>query len=985
MRIFLLLICLFFLVVQLPAQPSADSTVDFWSAVRPTHRRPADPEKIKRLTQWCQQQIPPADLACPTGLIWTTTPQSPQNWLYPALQSQFTATVACNEQRLRVLESRIGNVRDDRYLARLILRASFYVLRNEYSTARQYGQQAVQLADSLRTLQGWARLVQSRVLFGQETNFSLAYSFVNQALDMARAQHDPYLEANTLSMLGIINRRIYFGASLKALPYHQAALQMATARRDTLLMAQEIQAIGFNYEDAGRKDKFVEAMLQLVPLASKYARIKARLLVVVSRLLPDHSVTEQGLLLQKALQYSTLTGETAHLEYIYHDLYELSLANNRINEATQIAQRIDSLNRILAPHRSYSASTNLIGYQLAKQKGDKAGALAHLEKEYQNVSRRYQTQNATALSQWEAMFHKEEQDLQLKQREQQHTFLLIVIALVTLLLLTTAVALYFQHKSKRAVRRQMALTADQADQLRQVDALKTRFFANVSHELRTPLTLILGPLSSLLKRPPVDAESKEFLQTAQQNARRLLELVNEIMDLTKLEAGKLEVVHEPVSIHPLMSQIVANFESLAHQSSIQLDLVCDIRSNLLVELDRRKFQRILDNLLINAFKFTPANGRIVVKAMDKPGQIHIEVADTGRGIYPDDLPYVFDRYFQTTQPGSPSEGGTGIGLALAAEFTKLLGGELWVKSQWQHGTTFYLEIPKRVVTPEATPVALSKEESGDMVALVGPDLATSSDTPADSRKTLLLVEDDKSLRHYLMTVLQPMYTVRVAQNGQEALDQLAQLPTLPSLIISDLMMPILDGFQLLEALKRTDAYRHIPVVMLTARADKADKLQALRLGVDDYLLKPFDEDELMARVANLLVHTHLRQLQPAISADTADEPDPAPLMSRVDADWLKRLEQHTQNQLGQFDLTADQLADLMAVSRSTLFREVKRLTGLTPAQYLTEARLQQARLLLENRQVASVKALAQRVGLRQVKHFSLTFRNRFGKLPSEYL
>lgn len=985
MRAFFLLVCLFYPTFRLQSQPSADSTVDFWSAVRPVQRRPADPEKVGQLIRWCQQRVPPADLSCQTELTWTTIPLSPRNWLYPALQSQFTVTPACNEQRLRLLETHIGTGHDARYLASLILRSSAYILRNEYSTARRYGQQAVQLADSLRTLQGWARLVQSRALFGQEANFSLAYSLVSQALDMARAQHDPYLEASALSVMGVINRRVYFGASLKAVPYHRAALQMAVSRRDTLLMAQEIQALAHNYEDAGREDKSVDYMLQLIPLVSNKPRILARLLVTASRQLPDRSVSARELLLQKALVYSRLTGETAHIEFVYHDLFELFLANNRIDEATQAARQIDSLNRVLSHHRSYSASANLIGYQLAKRKGDKVDALAYLEKEYENVSQRYQTQNATALSQWEAILHKEEQDVLLHQQEQQHTFLLIVIALVTLLLLTTAVALYSQHKSKRAVRRQMALTATQADQLRQVDTLKTQFFANVSHELRTPLTLILGPLGSLLKRPQAGEGSEELLRTAHQNARRLLDLVNEIMDLTKLEAGKLEIINEPVNLHALLNRIVANFNSLAYESAVQLDLISDLDTNLLVELDHRKFRNILDNLLINAFKFTPAHGQISVRVTDQRERIQIDVADTGRGIYPGDLPYVFDRYFQTKQPGSPSEGGTGIGLALAAELTKLLGGELRVESQWQHGTTFYLNLPRQVVSSEAAPPSFVAEES-DGLATLPVINQLPLDTPADNRKTtLLLVEDDSSLRHYLMAILQPTYTVLTAQNGREALDQLALLPTLPSLIVSDLMMPIMDGFQLLEALKQTNAYRHIPVVMLTARADKADKLQALRLGVDDYLLKPFDEDELTVRVANLLTHLNHRQLSPALSVDAIHEPEPAPLMSSVDADWLERLEKYTQEQLGQFDLTAEQLADAMAVSRSTLFREVKRLTGLTPAQYITEARLQQARLLLENRQVASVKVLAQRVGLRQSKHFSLTFRNRFGRLPSDYL
>ncbi|MBD2754975.1 response regulator [Spirosoma validum] len=967
---------------SLEAQPTTDSIVDFWSAVTPTKQYPADPRKTEQLIRWCQQDTPPTDLPCPPDPNW-----SGPNWLYAALQSQLTATITCNERRLRLFESRIGTAHDGRYLAELILRASYYAIRSEYTTARRYGQQAVRLADSLQTLQGWARVVQSRILFRQESNLPLAYSMLNQALELSRQQHDPYLEANALSVLGQINRRIYFGASLKALPYHQAALQIGIAQRDTMLIAQETLLLAFNYEDAGRFDLFIEHALQLIPLteAKHLPRISAWLMVLASQRTPIGSVAIREALIQKSTQYSRLTGEIFQLEQAYYALYDIFMENSRTDEARQVALRIDSLNRLTASHRAYSPSTNLLWYQLAKRKGDKTSALAYLEKEYQTVSQRYQTQNAAALSQWEAIFHTEEQAILLKQRDQQYTYLIIVIGLVTLLLLTTAVALYFQNKSKRAVRRQMVLTAAQADQLRQVDALKGQFFANVSHELRTPLTLILGPLGSLLKKSGTGDQNGELLRTAHQSARRLLELVNEIMDLTKLEAGKLEVTNEPVNLHTLMSRIVANFTSLAHQSGVDLELRFDTDTTLTVELDLNKFQKILDNLLINAFKFTPSGGRICVNVTDSPGQIHIKVSDTGRGIYPNDLPHVFDRYFQTKQPGSPSEGGTGIGLALSAEFAKLLGGQLLVDSQWQQGTTFYLDIPKRIVPAEVTEsVALGEPDELAIFPIQGMTVPVSSQ-PDNRRATLLLVEDDVSLRNYLTAILQPIYTVIAAQNGREALDQLSTLSTLPSLIISDLMMPVMDGFQLLETLKQSDTYRHIPVVMLTARADKTDKLQALRLGVDDYLLKPFDEDELTARVTNLLTHRQQRHALAPVGTNVTEEPGPVPIVSSVDVAWLERLEQHTQEQLVQFDLTADQLADAISVSRSTLFREIKRLTGLTPAQYITEARLQYARTLLENRRVSSVKEAAHQVGLRQTKHFSITFKSRFGKLPSDYL
>lgn len=975
----LFFICLF--VIRVEAQKPADSTVSFWSAVTPTKRHPADPRKIGELSRWCQQHMKQVVIPCPEELN-TVEKTNPAQWFYPVFSNQYISTPACIEKQLRSINATSVNVHDASNLAALILKASYYVQQTKYGTAREYSERAVRLADSLQIFQGWSKLILSRALFGQETNFPRAYSLLNQSLALARKENDLALEAYALSALGMINRRVYFGASLKAIPYHQSALKIGFAQKDTVLIAQELLALSLNYDDAGRIDKHVDYLLQLIPLVNNKAlpRIKARLFLMTGRLLPTSLAKFHEPFVRESIRLSQSVGELFYVEYGYQELFEILMEKKQTQEATQVLEKIDSLSQFLTPHRSYSTSTNLLWYQLAKRNGNVTNALTSLEKEYQNVSQRYQTQNAAALSQWEAIFHNQEQNLLLKQQEEQQHYLVIVIVLVTLLLLTAAVALYFQGQSQRATRHQMALTAEQADQLRQLDTLKSQFFANVSHELRTPLTLILGPLGSLLKQTPPVTHQAELLRTADQNARRLLELVNEIMDLTKLDAGKLDVVYDAVRVNQLMSQIVANFEPLAQQSAVHLKRQFGTKANLQIALDVNKFQKIIDNLLINAFRFTPSNGQITVKTSENADWILVEVQDTGRGIHPGDLPHVFDRYFQTQQPGTPSEGGTGIGLALAAEFTRLLGGKIWVESQWQQGACFYVEIPKRIVTPLVT--QSDRDRVGtDLEALQGNYLVENH--PETRRESVLLVEDDQSLRQYLTTILQPSYTVLTVQNGQEALDLLASQQQLPALIISDLMMPVMDGFQLLTALKNADTYRHIPVLMLTARTDKSDKLQALRIGVDDYIVKPFDEDELMARVTNLVTQLSLR-LQS--TTDSTPEPIALPVItSSNDINWLERLERYVEQELGNFDLTADLLADLLSVSRSTLFREVKRLTGLTPAQYIMESRLQQARFLLENRKVSTVKEVAQRVGLRQVKHFSLTFKNRFGKLPSEYL
>lgn len=589
--------------------------------------------------------------------------------------------------------------------------------------------------------------------------------------------------------------------------------------------------------------------------------------------------------------------------------------------------------------------------------------------------------------------------------------------------------------------RQLAL---QAESLRTLDQIKSRFFANVSHELRTPLTLMLGPISSVLKNAQLAARDSQLLQIARQNGQNLLGLIGEILDLGKMEAGKLELEESPVALRPLFLRLAGNFDSYAQRLGIRYTIRCECPDNLHVLLDRKKLETVLNNLLSNAFKFTPAGGAVEVEFRienlelrpeqplhspfsilnSKPSilnsQFSIKVRDTGRGIHPEDLPHIFERYFQSKQPNAPTEGGTGIGLALCAEYAQLFGGRVWAESEVGVGSTFWFEFPKKEVVTEGDilPVEPDAERSDQTahhtekpIQAVDFQEQILSDAP---RARLLVVEDNEHLQTFLKTILSPHYDVTVANNGAEALVQLAEsskqlavlgatapssLPTahfkLPDLILSDIMMPVMDGFQLLEKLKSDDRYRHLPVVMLTALADKQDRLRALRIGVDDYLIKPFEEDELLARLHNLVHHARGRFLPektegseplPAEGTKASELEAPPPRQfSADDLAWLETLEQLVLREMSNFNLSADMLADHLAVSRPTFFRRTKLLTGLTVQQYVAEVRFRTARAGLEQGRFPSVKTAALSVGLKDVEHFSQQFRMRFGKLPSGYL
>jgi signal transduction histidine kinase/DNA-binding response OmpR family regulator len=601
----------------------------------------------------------------------------------------------------------------------------------------------------------------------------------------------------------------------------------------------------------------------------------------------------------------------------------------------------------------------------------------------------------------------DEQTLELKLKNTQLRSSALVGILVLLLAAGLAIGLYQQRQGKRQLAEQNALITGQSEQIKTLDAAKSRFFANVSHELRTPLTLMLGPVRTLLKENQLTEKQARLLQAAHRSGMELQELVNEILDLHKLEMGKLELRPQPTVLVPFFRNSFAQFDSLAQRKDIAFSSAIHCEEGLAAEIDQAKCRQLVNNLLSNAFKFTPQGGQVSASLSLLDGEkLELAVTDSGPGIHPDDLPHVFDRFFQTSRPDKPAEGGTGIGLALCREYARLFEGHIEVESTLGQGAMFRIVFPvvsfRRggPVWPLEQPTAGNSGPDGQVASADSAHPALLPSNPAESKPTILVVEDNPDLQDYIRLLLESRYHVIVAENGQAALDYLlptaiplslrssgmslrsnCQLPTANcQLILSDLMMPIMDGYQLLEKLKSDDATRHIPVVMLTARAEARDKLKALRIGVDDYLTKPFEEEELLARIENLLRNQAARQ------AAIAEEPAPAnaaPPLAAADREWLERFEAYVQQHLSSNILSVPLLADAFAMSESTLLRQLKRLTGLTPMQYLLEMRLDQARRMLESGTYRSVGRVAAEVGYQDTRSFARSFKNRFGKLPSE--
>ena|GEM_PF-1082007 len=516
----------------------------------------------------------------------------------------------------------------------------------------------------------------------------------------------------------------------------------------------------------------------------------------------------------------------------------------------------------------------------------------------------------------------------------------------------------------------------QAVKLRELDQVKSKFFANISHELRTPLTLINAPLEAMLDGDfgPVDPKMLKALETARSNGGNLLVLVEEILDLAKLEAGKLRLIKNPVLISELIDQLFAPYAFGFAQKKIAGEITLDIPEGLTLMIDEKKFSKIINNLLSNASKFTPAGGKIhlLARYQSQDGTMHISVSDTGSGIHPDDLPFIFDRFYQA-EKDNKARGGTGIGLALSRELAHLFGGQLAVSSVQGQGTEFTFDFPAEL-SEYRLAEEISEDETFKKEILQGLVQSTrvyseyfQVDMPA-----VLIAEDNDEMRSFIHGIFQPYFDVTNASDGQEAWDHLESGRF--DILVSDWMMPRLDGFELMNKIKETPELGGLSIVMLTARSSEEDKLQALTAGVDDYLTKPFNKWELLARVKNILQNRMARKDKESVNQPLS-----------VDQEFMNRLQGIVSAELKSGLLSVSYLASELAMSERQLQRKIKAISGLSPQQLIKEVRLQKSRAMLMAKRVHTVAEAANLVGFDKTEYFSSQFTQRFGKRPSDLL
>ena len=564
----------------------------------------------------------------------------------------------------------------------------------------------------------------------------------------------------------------------------------------------------------------------------------------------------------------------------------------------------------------------------------------------------------------------------------------------------------WRYDRKRVqLRHRLEMKDFETRQLLEVDHLKTEFFANVSHEFRTPLTLILAPVEKLIAQF-TNPKTQEDLGTIQRNARRLLHLVNELLDLSKLDAGRLPLQVCATDIVQELSRIVHSFSSLADRKGISLLYEPHV-DTLVVYVDRDKLEKIITNLLSNAFKFTEAGGEVVVSVSrrdeagrpqqrkDEPpaGWAEITVADTGIGIPKDKLEKVFDRFYQVDNALVHSQRGTGLGLHLAKELTELHRGYIQIASTEGKGTTFAVGLPlgrERFSDNEIVDSVPGGIDAGDESREIFSEstatderneqtVTTGLSPGSPSAPLVLIIEDDREVRRYVREYLENDYRILEAADGVEGLD--SAVASSPELVISDIMMPRMDGVELCKRLKNNLATSHIPVILLTARAAGEDKLEGLESGADDYIIKPFEAKELKVRAHNLIESR--RRLREKYQKNFGCQPSDLAISS-VDERFLTMLMESVEKHLADPACDTETLAEDLCMSRMQLNRKLNALTGHSTHEFLRTQRLNRAARLLQHH-VGNVSEVAYEVGFSSPSHFAKAFKEQFGLSPSEYM
>ena len=540
---------------------------------------------------------------------------------------------------------------------------------------------------------------------------------------------------------------------------------------------------------------------------------------------------------------------------------------------------------------------------------------------------------------------------------------IVLFSIILLLLIGIMVYIYRTILMKRRIEEE-------------ANKAKLQFFTNISHELRTPLTLIADPVNYIIHDDNLNSQQRSMLQIVQRNVLVLTQLVSEILDFRKVQNGKMELRLSDFNLSENMKQWIMLFSASAQKKHIAISM--NAPDVVMLRADQDKIERICYNLLSNALKYTSEGGEITLTAKEEDGRVMISVADNGCGISSDELPYIFDRFYQAKNAGR----GTGIGLAIVKAFTELHHGEVSATSVEGKGSTFTIHIPVRQkgeVTNQPTEKIEQLVEPSSAQEV--PNQARHIDELIQPYQTdkpeVLIIDDNIDIRTYLRSVLSEKYNVSEAADGKAGLELARKI--VPDIVLSDIMMPVMDGLAFCQQLKTDKAISHIPVILLTARSLDEQRAEGYEHGADAYLSKPFSLRLLLSRIDNLIESR--KKLNQTWSKGVEDD-EIGNISNEIDKSFLKQLRKIIQENLANSDLSVEQIGDEIGLSRVQLYRKVKALTGYSPVEIVRKARLTRARHLLQTTE-RTVSEVAYAVGFSTPSYFSKCYKDEFGENPKK--
>lgn len=681
---------------------------------------------------------------------------------------------------------------------------------------------------------------------------------------------------------------------------------------------------------------------------------------------------------EEALKYQTQVAE------IYEELQRplaIAMALVRIGETRLLMDDLSSSESYLIRGyemlKDYNSLTQLyvtteLLAELYGKKGvyDKAYAFQRLHSVYQdsllNDNKLKEIGQLEAQFQFEQekqqlLFDQERERLQLEQENELIRVQMLSVAGGLILLVIASVFIIRAYRSK-----------DRANQkLQQLDQFKTRFFANINHDFRTPLTLMQGYIHRLSTNEDdyLTTQSRSDLENLSNNTITLKEMTNEIQNLILLEEGKLHLKFRAVDLKDYLHRQVLMFESMAEMSGIDLKFESQLKK-LEIHLDTSHFEKILFNLISNAFRFTPEGGNITVQIQEAKEAAIIEVSDTGKGIAQEDLPNIFDRFYQSPLNEYRSKEGFGIGLAVVRELVELHGGSISAKSQIDQGTIFTITLPLNLDKPVSEDEEIVSE---DHIEAIPTKPARNSMVSSDgTQSSVLVVDDHEEVREYISSLVAETYDVKQAANGKQALELLKNEKV--DLIITDLMMPWLDGYGLIDELQKDDSLKTIPVMVVSARTTEEDKHRVLDAGVNEFISKPFDPELFQKRIRNMIADNSDNNVWESVIADQD-------LQSNLEDNILKKLNHIIVDQISDSGLTIQVIADELSASRSKAIRLVKELTGQTPLEYIKRIRMDFIQQAIRAGKIKNASEAATSIGMSNSTQFTNQYKKYFGEHP----